>query len=35
MFKEMVYYLESCESGSMFTKLATDTKIYGLTAANA
>lgn len=29
----MVYYLESCESGSMFTSLAKNTKIYALSAA--
>ena len=34
-FGEMVFYLEACESGSMFESLPSDTSIYGLTAANA
>jgi len=34
-FKEMVLYIEACESGSMFNNiLATNTKIYAVTAAN-
>lgn len=33
-YAKLVFYLESCESGSMFVKLPTDTKIYGLSAAN-
>eukprot|EP00825_Cyclidium_porcatum_P009136 TRINITY_DN145_c0_g1_i3.p1 TRINITY_DN145_c0_g1~~TRINITY_DN145_c0_g1_i3.p1 ORF type:complete len:418 (-),score=86.40 TRINITY_DN145_c0_g1_i3:270-1523(-) len=32
-YSQMVYYLESCESGSMFTSLAKNTKIYALSAA--
>jgi len=35
MFKEMVVYIEACESGSMFPYLKTDSKIFGLTASNA
>merc|ERR1712217_756853 len=34
-FKEMVFYMEACESGSMFPKLATDSKVLAVTAANA
>jgi legumain len=34
MYKELVYYLEACESGSMFTSLPANTKIYGLSASN-
>jgi len=30
----MVFYLETCESGSMFVNLRNDTKIYALSAAN-
>lgn len=33
-YKKFVFYLEACESGSMFTKLPNDTKIYALSAAN-
>jgi len=35
MYNEMVVYIEACESGSMFPKLRTDSKIFGLTASNA
>jgi len=36
MYKEMVVYIEACESGSMFENiLADDKKIYALSAANA
>merc|ERR1712086_249671 len=35
LFKQMVFYLEACESGSMFETLPTDLPIYALTAANA
>ena len=35
MFKELVFYLEACESGSMFPNLASDTGIYAMTASNA
>lgn len=34
MFKELVFYLEACESGSMFRTLPADIKIYATTAAN-
>merc|ERR1711870_159778 len=34
LFKEMVFYMEACESGSMFPKLATDSKVLAVTAAN-
>merc|ERR1719379_21033 len=35
LFKEMVFYMEACESGSMFPKLATHSKVLAVTAANA
>ena len=35
MYKEMVIYWESCESGSMFSKLLPDDiKVLAVTAAN-
>lgn len=35
MYKELVFYMEACESGSMFnTILPTDLNIYAVTAAN-
>jgi hypothetical protein len=34
-FKQMVFYMEACESGSMFEALPNDTSIYALTASNA
>merc|ERR1712232_1372252 len=34
MFKRLVFYLEACESGSMFEGLDVP-GVYGLTAANA
>lgn len=34
MFNKLVFYLEACESGSMFTDLPTDIKVYATTAAN-
>ena len=34
-FAEMVFYLEACESGSMFEDLPSNTSIYAVTAANA
>lgn len=34
MYKKLVYYLEACESGSMFTKLASNIGAYAITAAN-
>lgn len=36
MYKELVFYMEACESGSMFQDLLpTDTNIYATTAANS
>lgn len=35
MYSKLVYYLEACESGSMFTSLPTTWNIYATTAANA
>ena len=35
MFKQFTFYLEACESGSMFPDLTTDGGIYGMTASNA
>jgi legumain len=35
MFAEMTFYLEACESGSMFPKLAADSNVYAVTASNA
>jgi legumain len=35
MYKQMVFYLEACESGSMFVDLPTDMNIFATTAANA
>lgn len=34
MYKELVFYLEACESGSMFKKLPQGMNIYATTAAN-
>jgi legumain len=34
MYKNLVFYLEACESGSMFVNLPTDINIYATTAAN-
>lgn len=34
MYKNLIYYLEACESGSMFTNLPTDINIYAVSAAN-
>jgi len=33
-YSKLVFYLEACESGSMFTSLPNNTKIYALSAAN-
>lgn len=33
-YKKLVFYLEACESGSMFLKLPNNTGIYALSAAN-
>ena len=35
MYKELVFYLEACESGSMFKNLPDDMGIFATTAANA
>lgn len=35
MFGEMVFYLEACESGSMFPSLTSDQNVYAVTASNA
>jgi legumain len=34
MFKQLTYYLEACESGSMFQQLPKNINIYGLSASN-
>ncbi|KAL4453128.1 hypothetical protein ABPG74_015359 [Tetrahymena malaccensis] len=34
MYNQLVYYLETCESGSMFVNLPTDLNIYAVSAAN-
>ena len=34
MFKELVFYMEACESGTMFENLPTDLNVYVTTAAN-
>jgi legumain len=35
LYKELVFYLEACESGSMFATLPTDINIYATSASNA
>jgi legumain len=35
MYKEMVFYIESCESGSMFPDLDESSNVYAMTASNA
>eukprot|EP01060_Flectonema_neradi_P014297 TRINITY_DN20_c0_g1_i2.p1 TRINITY_DN20_c0_g1~~TRINITY_DN20_c0_g1_i2.p1 ORF type:complete len:413 (+),score=125.83 TRINITY_DN20_c0_g1_i2:129-1367(+) len=35
MYKELVFYMEACESGSMFEDFPTDLNMYVTTAANA
>jgi legumain len=35
MFKELVFYLETCESGSMFPNVSSDEGVYAMTASNA
>lgn len=35
MFSELVFYMEACESGSMFPDLPADGKIFAVTASNA
>lgn len=34
MYKKLVYYLEACESGSMFVNLPKDINAYALSAAS-
>lgn len=34
MYKQLVYYMEACESGSMFKNFPTNLNIYVVTAAN-
>lgn len=33
-YKQITFYLETCESGSMFQQLPTNTGIYALSASN-
>ena len=35
MFKQLTFYMEACESGSMFPNLTSDGGIYAITASNA
>jgi legumain len=35
MFRQLTFYIEACESGSMFPSLTADGGIYGVTASNA
>jgi len=35
MFDQLVFYIEACESGSMFPDIASNTGVYAMTAANA
>ena len=35
MYKELTFYVEACESGSMFPDLTADQNIYAMTASNA
>ena len=35
MYKDIVFYMEACESGSMFAKLEADQDILAVTASNA
>ena len=35
MYKELVFYLETCESGSMFKNLPTNINVFAESAANA
>ena len=35
MFKQLTFYVEACESGSMFPDLSDDLDIYAITATNA
>lgn len=35
MYSELVFYLEACESGSMFPYLSSNSNVYAMTASNA
>eukprot|EP01062_Namystynia_karyoxenos_P060704 TRINITY_DN523_c0_g1_i8.p1 TRINITY_DN523_c0_g1~~TRINITY_DN523_c0_g1_i8.p1 ORF type:complete len:462 (+),score=192.33 TRINITY_DN523_c0_g1_i8:114-1388(+) len=35
MYKQLVFYLEACESGSMFEDIPTNIEVYATTASNA
>merc|ERR1719276_373087 len=35
MYKQLTFYLETCESGSMFVGLPKELPVYAVTAANA
>jgi legumain len=35
MYKEMTFYIEACESGSMFPNLRSSQNVYAMTASNA
>jgi len=35
MYDEMIFYVEACESGSMFPKLRTDQRVFAVTASNS
>jgi len=35
MYSELLFYMEACESGSMFPGLKTDSKVFAVTASNA
>ena len=35
MYSKLVFYLEACESGSMFTELSSDMGIYAVSASSA
>ena len=35
MYAKLVFYMEACESGSMFTDLPKDINVYATSAANA
>jgi legumain len=34
MYSELVFYIEACESGSMFPNLKADSGVYAMTASN-
>jgi len=35
MYDQLTFYIEACESGSMFPYLASNTDVYAVTASNA